>query len=301
MSSSNCCFLTCIQISQEAGQVVWYFHLFQNFPQFIVVRTVKGFGIVNKAETDVFLELSCFFADPADVGNLISGSSAFSKTSMNIRKFTVHVLLKPGLQNLSITFWAILDRVLKSKGITLPTKVHIIQAMVFLGVMYSCESWSITKAEHWTIDTFELWCWRRLLRVLWTARRSNQSIVKETSPGCSLEGLMLMLKLQNFAHLMRKNWFIWKDPDAGKDWGQEKKGVTEDEMVGWHHWLDGHEFEQAVEVGDGQGSLACCSPWSQNVGHDWTTKLNWTDPTSCKRDNKNMLTNWVSNMWRNNE
>ena len=94
MSSSNCCFLTCIQIAQEAGQVVWYSHLFQNFPQFIVIHTVKGFGIVNKAELDVFLELSCFFHDPADVGNLISGSSAFSKTSLNIWKFTVHILLE---------------------------------------------------------------------------------------------------------------------------------------------------------------------------------------------------------------
>ena len=92
MSSSNCCFLTCIQVSQEASQVVWYSHLFQNFPQFIVIHTVKGFGIVNKAEIDVFLELSCFFNDPADVGNLISGSSAFSKTSLNIRKFMIHVL-----------------------------------------------------------------------------------------------------------------------------------------------------------------------------------------------------------------
>ena len=99
MSSSNCCFLTCIQISQEAGQVVWYAHLSQNFPQFIVIHTVKGFGIVNKAEVDAFLELSCFFHYPVDVGNLISGSSAFSKTSLNIRKFTVHVLLKPGLEN----------------------------------------------------------------------------------------------------------------------------------------------------------------------------------------------------------
>src|SRR5574340_832347 len=96
MSSSNCCFLTCIQISQEADQVVWYSHLFQNFPQFIVIHTVKGFGIVNKAEIDVFLELSCLFHDPADVGNLISGSSAFSKSSLNIRKFTVPVVLKPG-------------------------------------------------------------------------------------------------------------------------------------------------------------------------------------------------------------
>ena len=95
MSSSNCYFLTCIQVSQEAGQVVWYSHLFQNFPQFIVIHTVKGIGIVSKAEIDVFLELSCFPYDPADVGNLISGSSAFSKTILNIWKFTVHVLLKP--------------------------------------------------------------------------------------------------------------------------------------------------------------------------------------------------------------
>ena len=99
MSSSNCCFLICIQMSQEAGQVVWYSHLFQNFPQFIVIHTDKDVGIVNKAEIDVFLELSCFLDDPADVGNLISGSSAFSKTSFNTWKFTVHVLLKPGLEN----------------------------------------------------------------------------------------------------------------------------------------------------------------------------------------------------------
>ena len=98
MSSSNCCFLTCIQISHKAGQVVWYSHLFQNFPQFVVIHTVKGFGIVNKAEIDGFLELYCFFDDPMDVGNLISGSSAFSKTSLNIWKFMVHILLKPGLE-----------------------------------------------------------------------------------------------------------------------------------------------------------------------------------------------------------
>ena len=109
MSSSNCCFLTCIQVSQEAGQVVWYSHLFQNFPQFIVIHTVKGFGIVHKAEIDVFLELSGFFDDPADVGNLISGSSAFSKTSLNIWKFTVHILLKPDLENFEHYFISMWD------------------------------------------------------------------------------------------------------------------------------------------------------------------------------------------------
>ena len=109
MSSSNCCFLTCIQVFQEAGQVVWYSQLLQNFPQFIVIHTVKGFGIVNKAEVDVFLELSCFFDDTADVGNLISRSSAFSKPSLNIWKFMVHVLLKPGLENFEHYFTSVWD------------------------------------------------------------------------------------------------------------------------------------------------------------------------------------------------
>ena len=99
MVSSKCCFLPCIQISQEAGQTVWYSHFLKNFPQLVVIHTVRGFAIVIKAEIDVFLELSYFFDDPADVGNLISGSSAFSKTSLNIREFMVHVLLKPGLEN----------------------------------------------------------------------------------------------------------------------------------------------------------------------------------------------------------
>ena len=109
MSSSNCCFLTCIQVSQEAGQAVWYSHLFQNFPQFVMIHTVKGFGIVNKAEIDVFLELSYFFDDPVDVGNLISGSSPFSKTSLNIWKFTVHILLKSGLENFKPYFTSMWD------------------------------------------------------------------------------------------------------------------------------------------------------------------------------------------------
>ena len=119
-----------------------------------------------------------------------------------------------------------LDSILKSRDITLPTKVHLVKVMVFPVVMYGCESWTVRKAEHRRIDTFELWYWRRLLRVPWTARRSNQSILKEISPGCSLEGLMLKLKLQYFGHLSGK------DPDAGRDWGQEGKGTTEDEMAG---------------------------------------------------------------------
>ena len=104
MFSSNCCFLTCIQITKEAGKVVWHSHLLKSFPQFVVIHTVKGFDIVNKAEVDVFLGFSCFFNDPTDVGNLISGSSAFSKSSLNIWKFSVHVLLKPGLEDFEYYF-----------------------------------------------------------------------------------------------------------------------------------------------------------------------------------------------------
>ena len=107
MSSSNCCFLICIQISQKAGNVFWYSHLFKNFPQCVVIHTVKGFGIVNKAEVDVYLELSCFFNDQTDAGNLISCSSAFSKSSLNIWKFTVHILLKPGLENFEHHFTSV--------------------------------------------------------------------------------------------------------------------------------------------------------------------------------------------------
>ena len=147
--------------------------------------------------------------------------------------------------------------------------------MVFPVVMYGCGSWTIKKAEHRRIDAFELWCWRRLLWVPWTARRSNQSILKESSPGCSLAGLMLKLKLQYFGHLMRRADFTGKDPDAGKDWGQEEKGTTEDEMVGWHHGLNGHESGWTLGVGDGQGGLACCGSWGRRVGHDWATELNW--------------------------
>ena len=135
-----------------------------------------------------------------------------------------------------------LDSILKSRDITLSTSVHLIKAMVFPVVWYGCESWTIKKAEHRGIVAFELWCWRRLLRVPWIARRSNQSILKNC-PGCSLEGLMLKLKLQYFS----QSWLIWKDPDAGKVWEQEKR-TTEDEMVGWHHRLNGHGFGWTLGV-----------------------------------------------------
>ena len=122
------------------------------------------------------------------------------------------------------------------------TKIRLVEAMVFPVVMYGCESWTVKKAERQRIDAFELWCWRRFLRVPWTARRSNQSILKEISPGISLEGMMLKLKLQYSGHLMRRVDSLEKT-DAGRDWGQEEKGMTEDEMVGWHHRLGGNESE----------------------------------------------------------
>ena len=168
-----------------------------------------------------------------------------------------------------------LDTILKSRDITLPTKVRLVKATVFPVVMYGCESWTVKKAEHQRIDAFELWCWRRLLRVPWTARRSNWSILKEISPGCSLEGMMLKLKLQDFGHLTQ-SWLIGKGSDAGRDWGQEEKGMTEDEMTGWHHRLDGRESEWTLGVGDGQGGLVCCDSWGRKES-DMTERLNGTE------------------------
>ena len=135
------------------------------------------------------------------------------------------------------------------------------------------ESWASKNWCFWTV----VW---RLLRVPWTVRRANQSIRKENSPEYSLEGLMLKQKLQYFgcnsigsSNTDAKNWLIGKDPDVGKDWRQ--KGTTEDEMVGWYHWLYGHEFEWALGVGDGQGGLACCSSWGHKESDRWATELNW--------------------------
>ena len=126
--------------------------------------------------------------------------------------------------------------------------LSLVKALVFPVVTYGCESWTLEKAEHWRIDAFELWCCRRLLRVPWTARRSIQSILKEITPECSLEGLMLKLKLKYFGHLMWKAWLTGKDPDAGKDWRLEEKARAEDEMVVWQYWLDRYEFELLQEL-----------------------------------------------------
>ena len=142
-----------------------------------------------------------------------------------------------------------LDSILKSRDITLPTKMHLVKAMVFPVVMYGCESWTIKKAECRRTDAFELWCWRRLLRVPWTARRSNQSILKEIDQSWVFIG---RTDFEAETPILWppdvKSWLIGKDPDSGKDWGQEEKGTTEDEMVGWHHWLDGLEFQWAPEL-----------------------------------------------------
>ena len=177
-----------------------------------------------------------------------------------------------------------LDSILNSRDITLPTNVCLVNAMVFPIVMCGCENCTIKKPECWRIDAFKLWCWRRLLRVPGTARRSKQSILKEISPEYSLEGLMLKLKPILWPP-DTKSWLIWKDPDVGKYWGQEEKGMTEDEMVGWHHRLDGHGFGWTLGVGDRQGGLACCSPWGHKES-DKTEQLNWTElknKTSCEK------------------
>ena len=168
-----------------------------------------------------------------------------------------------------------LDSMLKSRDIILLTKVHLVKAMVFPVVMYGCESWTIKKAEGWRIDAFELWCWRRHLRVPWTATRSNQSILKEISwvfigrTDAKAETPILWPSDV-------KSWLIWKDPNAGKNWGQEEKGTPEDEMVGWHHRFNGHGVGWTLGVGDGQGGLACCGSWGCRES-DTTEWLNWTE------------------------
>ena len=170
-----------------------------------------------------------------------------------------------------------LGSILKSRDITLPTKVHIVKTIAFLVVMCGCESWTIKKAEHWRLDAFELWCWRRLLRVPCTARRSNQfqliSLGNQSwifIGGTDAEAETPILWPPDV-----KNWLIGKDPDAGKDWRQEEKGTMEDEMFRWYHRLNGHEFQQTPGDGDGQGSLVCCRLWGHKES-DTTEWLNWT-------------------------
>ena len=167
-----------------------------------------------------------------------------------------------------------LNSILKNRDITLPTKIHIVKVMVFPLVMCGCDSWAIKKVKTWRIDAFELWCWRRLLRVPWTARRSNQSILKESGPGCSLEGCWgwnsntLATWCEELTHLKR-SW-CWERLRAGGE------GDDRGWDIGWHHRLNGHGFAWTLGVGDGQGGLAFCGSW----GHkelDMTEQLNWTE------------------------
>ena len=167
-----------------------------------------------------------------------------------------------------------LDSILKSRDITLPTKVHLVKAMVFPVVMYGCESWTVKKADHQKIDAFELWCWRRLLSV-------GQEIQPVHPKGGKSWVFIGKIEAEAETPIIWlpdvKSWLIWKDPDAGKDWRQEEKGMTEDEMVRWHHWLNRHEFEQAPGVGEGQGSW-CAAVHGIAKSQTWLS--NWTVTTN---------------------
>ena len=170
-----------------------------------------------------------------------------------------------------------LDSTFKSRDITLPTKVRLVKAMVFPVVTYGCESWTVKKAEHWRMDAFELWCWRRLLRVPWTARRSNQSILKETSPGCSLEGMMPKLKLQYFGHLMRRVDSLEKTLMLVGIGGRRRRGDR-----GWDGWMASPTWWTWLWVNSGSwwwtGRPSVLRFMGlQRVGHDWATELNWTE------------------------
>ena len=164
-----------------------------------------------------------------------------------------------------------LDSILKSRDITLLTKVCLVKAMVFLVVMHRCESWTIKKAEHWRLDGFELWCWRRLLRVCWTARRSNQSILKELNPEYWLEGLMLKLKLQYLGHLMWRTNSLEKTLMLGKI-----EGRREEEDRGWDSWMASPT--QWTWVWVNSGSWWCYNSWCHKESRDWATELNWYSP-----------------------
>ena len=179
-----------------------------------------------------------------------------------------------------------LDSILKSANITWPTKVHLVNAMVFLVIMYRCEIWTVKKAEYQRTDAFELWCWRRLLRDLWTAEiqpvhsKGDQSWVFFGRNDAKAETPILWPP-----HV--KSWLTGKDSDAGRDCGQEEKGTTEDEMAGWHHGLDERESEWTPGAGDGQGDLACCDSWGCKES-DTTEWLNWTE-LNWKMDQYNWM------------
>ena len=167
-----------------------------------------------------------------------------------------------------------LDSILKIRDITWPIKAHLVKAMVFSVVMYRCESWTIKKAECWRIDAFELWFWRRLSRVPWTARRSNQSILKGDQPWDFFGRNDAKAETPVLGPPHAKSWLIGKDSDAGRDWGQEEKGTTEDEMAGWHHWFDGHESEWTPGVGMDREAWRAAI---HGVAKSWTGLSDWSD------------------------
>ena len=178
-----------------------------------------------------------------------------------------------------------LDSILKSRDITLPTKVHLVKAMVFPVVMYGCESWTVNKAERWRIDGFELWCWRRLLSPL-DCKEMQPVHPKEDQPWVFFGRNDAKAETPVLWPPHAKTWLIGKDSDAGRDWGQEEKWTTEDEMAGWHHRLYGNEFEWTPGAGDAQGGLACCDSWGCKDS-DTTERLNWTELNwTCKTDNQ---------------
>ena len=202
---------------------------------------------------------------------LFWGASKISADGDCSNKFKRHLLFgRKAMANV--------DSILKSRDITLPIKVHLVKAIVFSVVMYGCENWTLNKPEHWRIDAFELWCWRRLESPLDCKdfqpvhSKGDQSWVFFGRNDAKAETPVLW---QPHA----KSWLIGKDPDAGRDWGQEEKGMTEEEIAGWHHQLDGHESGWTLGVSDAQGGLACCNSWGRKE-LDVTEQLNWTEPSS---------------------
>ena len=185
---------------------------------------------------------------------------------------------------------------LKSRNITLSTKVHLVNAMVFLAVMYGCESWTVKKAECRRIDAFELWLLEKTLESPLDCKEI-QPVRPKGDQSWMFTG---RTEVEAETPILRppdaKSWVIWKDADAGKDWRQEEKGTTEDEMVGWHHWLNGHEFGWTPGVGDGQGGLACWGPWGRGVRHNWATELNWSEMWWSTSSSK-MLKHWGPLSW----
>ena len=174
-----------------------------------------------------------------------------------------------------------LDSIFRSRDITLPTNVRLVKAVVFPVVMYGCESWTVKKAE-WRIDVFELWCWRRLLRVPMDCKEIQPVHSKGDQPWVFFGRNDAEAETPILWPPHAKNWLIGKDSDAGRDWGQEEKGTTEDEMAGWHHQLNGHESEWTPGDGDGQGGLACCDSWGHKES-DTTERLNWTELNALAR------------------